>query len=114
MTQDRVPKEAGVQLQASTGSSMGGPGELLATNFTNVRAAQEGLLMLAGSSAAAAAGRHAAFARVQTLTNQVGSGCSVAAPASLPFSVQRDMYILQHAIAAIAAIFLARTSSLTG
>ena len=73
MTEDRVPKEAGVQLQASTGSAMGGAGQPCMQAFTDVTAAQEGLLSLAGMSAAAATTTYTSQARVQAMTGLVGS-----------------------------------------
>ena len=71
MTEERVPKEAGVQLEVTTGSSMGGTGGAHVRAFTDVKAAQDGLLSLAGTSAAAAAAGYASYARVQTMTGQV-------------------------------------------
>ncbi|KAK9841191.1 hypothetical protein WJX74_001700 [Apatococcus lobatus] len=70
MTEDRVPKEAGVQLQATTGSAMGGTGQPCMRAFTDVKAAMDGLLSLAGASAAAATADYASQARVQAMTGQ--------------------------------------------
>ncbi len=72
MTEGRVPREASVQLAATTGSSMGGSGEACVRAFTDVKAAQGGLLSLAGISAAAAAAEYTSYARVQAMTGQVG------------------------------------------
>ena len=73
MTEGRVPKEAGVQLQATTGSAMGGVGQPCLRAFTDVKAALDGLLSLAGMSAAAATADYASQARVQAMTGQVQS-----------------------------------------
>ena len=78
MTEERLPKEATVQLAMTMGTSVGGEANQVRRSFSSVDRAQEGVYELAGSSSAAAVQLYESTARVQAMTGQVCHTSSVA------------------------------------
>ena len=74
MTEERLPKEAAVQVAIALGTSVGGEADEASRLFSSIDRAQAGVAALAGSSAAAAAQLYESTARVQAMTGQVLSG----------------------------------------
>lgn len=71
MTEERLPKEATVQVAMTMGTSVGGEASQVGRSFSSVDRAREGLFELAGSSSAAAVQLYESTARVQAMTGQV-------------------------------------------
>lgn len=71
MTEERLPKEAAVQVAMTMGTSVGGEAGQIGRLFSSIDRAREGVAELAGSSAAAAVQLYESTARVQALTGQV-------------------------------------------
>ena len=78
ITEERLPKEATVQLAMTMGTSVGGEASQVRRSFLSVDRAQEGIYELAGSSSAAAVQLYESTARVQAMTGQVCHTSSVA------------------------------------
>ena len=73
MTEERLPREATVQVAMTMGTSVGGDAGQLRRLFSSIDRAQEGISELAGSSSAAAVQLYESTARVQAMTGQVCS-----------------------------------------
>ena len=71
MTEERLPKEATVQVSMTMGTSVGGEAGQIRRLFSSADRAREGVPELAGSSCAAAMQLYESTARVQAMTGQV-------------------------------------------
>ena len=83
MTEERLPKEAAVQVAMTMGTSVGGEAGQIGRLFSSIDRAREGVAELAGSSAAAAVQLYESTARVQAMTGQVQCSkqhCSLYSP----------------------------------
>lgn len=73
MTEERLPKEAAVEMSVVVGSALGGEAEPVKGVYASVGAAREAAEDVAGRAARAAAQLYASTLRLQALTGQVGS-----------------------------------------
>ena len=73
MTEERLPKEATVEVAMTLGTSVGGEAGQVRRLFSSIDRSQEGLPELAGSASAAAVQLFESTARVQAMTGQVNS-----------------------------------------
>ena len=84
MTEERLPREATVQVSMTMGTSVGGEAGQMRRLFSSIDRAQEGVPELAGSSCAAAVRLYESTARVQAMTGQVSSSDSCGLAHALP------------------------------
>ena len=73
MTEERLPKEASVQVAMIMGTSVGGDAGQVIRLFSSLDRAKEGVPALAGSSCRAAVQLYESTVRVQAMTGQVCS-----------------------------------------
>lgn len=99
MTEERLPKEAAVQVAMTMGTSVGGEAGQIGRLFSSIDRAREGVAELAGSSAAAAVQLYESTARVQAMTGQVQCSeqhCSLCSPLLAEGSGSKEVPVLKH------------------
>ena len=77
MTEERIPRDAALQLNVAAGSGVGGEGRPQSQRFASVEAARDATAVVAGAAARSAADAYVSAVRLQALAGEASHFCKL-------------------------------------